>query len=1452
MVKYGGACQLVEKLCGLSGNLGRASRVFCLEAECPTPFHTEVVMRYRHLIALAGGGLVMLVLAVLLFTGRLPYFTAEVPEDDPAPPTNVLTSRSGSNELAAGGLFVFRPGADTPSDWAETLKSCGVTIGSPTGDGAYLIRVPEGASLDADKLPGAHLRAYTAEDRLSGELRAAVSTIKSEAKVGARTGKEDSAGTPSDAAERPPETPSAIGEITVTVSLFDPGDKHTVADLVRELGGSVLRGLDEDDAAALRVTLPAQSLAELAAAPETVYIESYTSPDMLNDRAAAVAGITPLTVPGFATRTGLTGAGQIVAIADSGIDHGSLSGIHPDLASTPGRMPKIVSINPFSGDDPSDPIGHGTHMAATIAGTGAASGGKYRGVAPGAGLLVQSILNNQGRIDPPADLVSLFRPAYEAGPRIHVNGWGGQTNAYRSASAQVDRFVRYYPDFLVIFGAGNDGPHARTLTPEANSKNALVVGAAQNPRPAYGENSWKAGEMASFSSRGPTADGRIKPDLVAPGTAVISARSRLGPQGVTGNPDYIRMQGTSQAAAVAGGAAAILREYFTKEEELSFVPAALLKAALINGCRPMDAGVEGAGFGLLDLTSTVLSLRTKSFLYADHRDGLAEGEEAVYKYEVKAPGTTFRATLAWTDPAAAPGAARTLVNDLDLVVRAPDGSIHLGNDDGGTGTRDRVNNVEQVTIDNAAPGTYTVTVRGASITASAVRNSFARAQDFALVYGELPVRGVVAGYRSGTLELKDGVRLAVPSGVQPYAVVDHQVTRDIVVGSDLYFFPRDAEPRLYLFAQTWQAQGITTLSVGGQTIFTELNGKFRDGGYLFDPLSVSELRMNGEKRSGDTPVPTGADLFAVVNPSTQCLWQGELRFAERWGTLAGIDADAQTLRLIGEDTGYRVGGAVVAVTDRIVDGGWADTPFGATAPADFRQLLPGTNLYLVLSPQNGAVRYLEARRLIALGMVREISANWIALDTGERYQIFPGASVRRDGVDCAISDIRPGDHVSVVLMDDPRQVLSIEARSWVRYGQVVYLDGPGRSLYLLDVNNRFQILRLAEATTVFRWGTLADAAALAPGQWVRLTFDPSSGTVQRIDIAETAEQSTGVVAAYSPDECLLRLEDGREYKVSPRARITRNGFPISPADLRTGETVGFTVLAAPAPTNAVLTALAAETGERAAPPELTVSALPLREYLFISGRTSADKVYLCRADGSRQRVAVTDGAFSIPVERMPGEDVLRVVALNTRDGGVNGVDLSFQRTSAVHTGGFTDISGSWAKVDIETLADRGLLSGYPDGTFRPDHPVSRGEFTAILVRVLGWSAKTPVELPFSDRGQIPAWLAPSVAAAESRGLVSGYPDGSFRPGARVTRVEAASMLVRALTDFTDAQDDTLLPDPPFADWSRVPEWARGSVSRAYEAGFFQGRQYRLFAPDAPITRAELAAIINRYLSSAEN
>jgi len=180
---------------------------------------------------------------------------------------------------------------------------------------------------------------------------------------------------------------------------------------------------------------------------------------------------------------------------------------------------------------------------------------------------------------------------------------------------------------------------------------------------------------------------------------------------------------------------------------------------------------------------------------------------------------------------------------------------------------------------------------------------------------------------------------------------------------------------------------------------------------------------------------------------------------------------------------------------------------------------------------------------------------------------------------------------------------------------------------------------------------------------------------------------------------------------------------------------------------------------------------------------------------------------------------------------------------------FTDMAGHWAEDCVAELVYRGILSGYPDGTFRPERPITRLEAACILVRVLGVAPGTGVDLQkFKDAGAIPAWAVADAAAAARGGLLTGYPhpDGSltFEPAKLITRTEMAAIVARAMGLTAQAGEEL-----PFTDGDQVSPWAQESVAAAAANGLISGHPDGSFRPAGAASRAECAAVIHRMVES---
>lgn len=541
--------------------------------------------------------------------------------------------------------------------------------------------------------------------------------------------------------------------------------------------------------------------------PMVEIVEEFVPPELHNANARGLLG---LAVPAAGGQPmPWTGSKEIVGIADTGLDAS-----HPDFQQA-GKLvvPPRDLGRPGQTDDPH---GHGTHVAGSVLGDGTASGGLLRGTAPDARLFFQSVLGhpqpkNQFPLTGlPVALATLFDEAYKAGARIHNNSWGSFAAAYyRLSSREVDQYVHgVRRDMLIVISAGNDGttqdpapPGQRrsgkgfvdwnSLGAPATSKNALVVGASQSDitnagfatfthaqiwpakfRSAGVANdiadlniSGAAEELAGFSSRGPTDRLQVKPDVVAPGTDIASARSSLAPAQHYSGPHssfpgkYAHMCGTSMAAPLVSGCAAVVRQYLSEVKGYQTPSAALMKAILINGTRQLtgvhsNASARGfpnghQGFGCIDMSTTLPNPSSAASFdlcyydnWQDQPTHLGDNDRQRFAFTLGNNAPWLRICMAYTDR---PGVGVQNVLFLQLHhVSGPPTAKWYGNKEQQADlasvlyTPDRHNNVAIIRIPNPPPGDYVIQVSPENL-------PFGGAQDFALA---VSAAGLAASFRA--------------------------------------------------------------------------------------------------------------------------------------------------------------------------------------------------------------------------------------------------------------------------------------------------------------------------------------------------------------------------------------------------------------------------------------------------------------------------------------------------------------------------------------------------------------------------------------------------------------------------------------------------------------------------------------------------------------------------------
>jgi len=481
----------------------------------------------------------------------------------------------------------------------------------------------------------------------------------------------------------------------------------------------------------IRLTVHQDKIDDLANLDSINRIEEVRPKELYNDQARAI-----LQVDTISSLDEHQGAGQIICVADSGFDQG-LGDDTAEIKIHPAFKGRIDRLFAFGSDSARDPTGHGTHVCGSICGSGTYKNVEgqeieIKGTAPAAKLMVQSISVRSAKrsnwvIKPPSDISTLFQVPYSLGVRIHTNSWGdtwdpktGQLG-YDQDATTIDRFIHEYQDFVILIAAGNHAqkPNAGNSQIGDNSaaKNCITVGACGSTRPNDGDRydphprdppvdiPVASDDTARFSSRGPTKPslntqgqiifpGRIKPDIVAPGVAVLSAASRAldlkdyvrERNGPSSDRDWLYMSGTSMATPLVAGCIALLRETLQKIGK-QHPSAALIKAILVNGAvnhsSPTGPGFDNEqGFGRVDIKSSLAMIDPSPL------SGFVEGGsklESHSTYDVPAlrelppeartwqsPTITvpkgryqLRATLVYPDP---PG--ERLQNNVNLIVQA--------------------------------------------------------------------------------------------------------------------------------------------------------------------------------------------------------------------------------------------------------------------------------------------------------------------------------------------------------------------------------------------------------------------------------------------------------------------------------------------------------------------------------------------------------------------------------------------------------------------------------------------------------------------------------------------------------------------------------------------------------------------------------------------------------------
>jgi hypothetical protein len=551
----------------------------------------------------------------------------------------------------------------------------------------------------------------------------------------------------------------------------------------------------------LVVRFPTALLPELASTADVFNVEPWRAPTLLDERQGQILagylttdGSQPAG-PGYISFLGAMGFTQdpndylIVDVIDDGFDNGN--------AATPGhgdfyrwldgfpsssriayvRDVTLCGVTPCN--DPRGVGGHGTLNVSIVGGYNSKhndpryeDNAKYQyglGISPYGRMASTKVFNDSGLWRPNESLAEMIANSYNLGARITSDSWGMtatydynvEAQAFDALTRDADGNAPGNQEMSHVLAVGNEAATYRAVNTPGTAKNVITVGASENVRldgtlNCYGDdNADDAQDMAVFSSRGPTSDGRVKPDIVAPGTRIQGAASQTA--GYTGGTVcdkywpgdqqlyyklYTWSSGTSHATPAVAGALSLIDHYYRLQLGQPAPSPAMLKAYLLNSARYLTGNGAGGTLPSNDQGWGIASLDTAfdgvPRLLVDQSVVLhGTGETYALRGVVADAGNPFRVTLAWTD---APGTPTALawVNDLDLKVSI-EGTTYKGNvffEDSSVagGSYDDKNNVEGVFLPAGVSGPFVITVTAANIPGNGVPGNLdATDQDFALV-----------------------------------------------------------------------------------------------------------------------------------------------------------------------------------------------------------------------------------------------------------------------------------------------------------------------------------------------------------------------------------------------------------------------------------------------------------------------------------------------------------------------------------------------------------------------------------------------------------------------------------------------------------------------------------------------------------------------------------------------
>ncbi|HEY6803935.1 MAG TPA: S8 family serine peptidase [Pyrinomonadaceae bacterium] len=753
---------------------------------------------------------------VLLNSGTIDTTTSEAQD--------MRSSKAAGGVTGGRQMHLIQFAGPIKHEWYDALVATGVKIVTYIPNNAYLVYGDAktiGSVRALSSRPYVQWdNPYTSEHRISPNVTVALAQQAAAQKGGSQ--------------KAPLANLSAKGNQLFAIQLVNDSKENDITlGLIDQLKlEPIVRQAKVMDYINVVVALPpAEATGSLADRGDVVSIAAWNMPHRMDERqdqiiAGNITGSGPstgdylsyLSSKGFTTTTTSFG----VNISDSGIDNGSTTPNHFGLyalgnptsaANSRVIYARVVGTPSGPGSTTQACDGHGnlnTHIISGYVPTGTVGGVNF-GAAPhadaqgfryGLGVLPfvkvgsSVIFDNSGAATGDftnPNYTTLESSAYNDTMRISSNSWGASDNSYSIDSQEYDALVRdaqptgaAFPaagnqEYIILFAAGNDGSSQGTVGLPGTAKNVITVGAAEGVQAFGGADGCgtadneadSVNDIVGFSSRGPTADGRRKPDIVAPGTHIsggVAQASIASPTGSgtgaqlacfnatgvcagpggsdffpAGQQWYTASSGTSHSTPAMSGYAALIRQYFINNALTPPSPA-MTKAMMMNTARYMNGtgandslpsnsqGMGEANFNNFFKLFTVGAIR-RDEVAADKFT--ASGQQRLFTGTINSAAEPVRITLAWTDPPG-PTSGNAFVNNLDLEVTVGGntykGNVFSGGNSVTGGVADIRNNVESVFVPAGVTGSIVVKVKATNIAGNGVPgDADALDQDFALV-----------------------------------------------------------------------------------------------------------------------------------------------------------------------------------------------------------------------------------------------------------------------------------------------------------------------------------------------------------------------------------------------------------------------------------------------------------------------------------------------------------------------------------------------------------------------------------------------------------------------------------------------------------------------------------------------------------------------------------------------